>query len=186
MSFVLPELPYNKSDFGDIISKETFDYHYSKHHQTYVNNLNQLIKGTEWENKSLEYIVVKYIINYLAARTPRYSIMQLSIGIIPSIGIASVPTNLNLRDSWKNRSSRNGAVLVPFWLISQLRLLLISDLAGHGWLKVKENWVFWTQLMLEIPWQETSSLFWRSMYGNMPTTLITVTWEQPIATTSTP
>lgn len=46
MSFVLPELPYNKSDFGNIISVETFDYHYNKHHQTYINNLNALIKGT--------------------------------------------------------------------------------------------------------------------------------------------
>jgi len=46
MSFVLPELPYNKSDFTGTLSVETFDYHYSKHHQTYVTNLNNLIKGT--------------------------------------------------------------------------------------------------------------------------------------------
>ena len=46
MSFKLPELPYSKDDFKDIISAETFDYHYGKHHQTYITNLNNLIKGT--------------------------------------------------------------------------------------------------------------------------------------------
>jgi len=39
------------------MSKETFEYHYSKHHQAYVTNLNNLIKGTEYENQSLEDIV---------------------------------------------------------------------------------------------------------------------------------
>lgn len=46
MSFTLPPLPYPKDAFGKILSVETFDYHYSKHHQTYVNNLNTLVKGT--------------------------------------------------------------------------------------------------------------------------------------------
>ena len=46
MSFVLPELPYSKDQFPNQISVETFDYHYGKHHQTYVNNLNNLVKGT--------------------------------------------------------------------------------------------------------------------------------------------
>jgi Fe-Mn family superoxide dismutase len=59
MSFTLPELPYDKSAFGKAISVETFDYHYGKHHQTYVNNLNQLVKGTQWDGKSLDDIVVK-------------------------------------------------------------------------------------------------------------------------------
>ena len=58
MSFVLPELPYAKDQFGNKISVETFDYHYGKHHQAYVNNLNSLVKGTEWENKSLDEIVL--------------------------------------------------------------------------------------------------------------------------------
>ena len=39
MSFKLPDLPYPKEAFGKIISSETFDYHYSKHHKTYVDNL---------------------------------------------------------------------------------------------------------------------------------------------------
>lgn len=57
MSFFLPELPYNKADFGTILSAETFDYHYGKHHQTYITNLNDLIKGTDFAGKSLDEIV---------------------------------------------------------------------------------------------------------------------------------
>jgi Fe-Mn family superoxide dismutase len=59
MSFSLPDLPYHKDSFGKLISVETFDYHYGKHHQTYINNLNNLIKGTEWEHQSLDNIVTK-------------------------------------------------------------------------------------------------------------------------------
>jgi Fe-Mn family superoxide dismutase len=46
MAFALQPLPYSKDSFGKTISAETFDYHYGKHHQTYVNNLNNLVKGT--------------------------------------------------------------------------------------------------------------------------------------------
>lgn len=43
MPFILPDLPYDKSAFGDLISAETFDYHYGKHHQAYVDKTNMLI-----------------------------------------------------------------------------------------------------------------------------------------------
>ena len=52
--FSLPDLPYHKDSFGKAISAETFDFHYGKHHQTYINNLNSLVKGTEWEQKTLD------------------------------------------------------------------------------------------------------------------------------------
>jgi Fe-Mn family superoxide dismutase len=55
----LPELPYAKNALTPYISEETLEYHYGKHHQTYVTNLNNLIKGTEFENLSLEDIVLK-------------------------------------------------------------------------------------------------------------------------------
>ena len=58
--FVLPELPYHKDAFGKKLSVETFEYHYGKHHATYVNNLNNLIKDTNWSNQTLDEIVVKY------------------------------------------------------------------------------------------------------------------------------
>lgn len=65
MAFHLPQLPYSKDAFGAVISAETFDYHYGKHHQTYITNLNNLVKGTEWENKSLDEIVVGYFFNFI-------------------------------------------------------------------------------------------------------------------------
>jgi Fe-Mn family superoxide dismutase len=55
----LPELPYALDALQPHISKETLEYHYGKHHQTYVTNLNNLIKGTEFENASLEDIIKK-------------------------------------------------------------------------------------------------------------------------------
>jgi Fe-Mn family superoxide dismutase len=57
MAFELPELPYAKDTLAPHISEETLEYHYGKHHQTYVTNLNNLISGTEFENMSLEEII---------------------------------------------------------------------------------------------------------------------------------
>lgn len=59
MAFTLPELPYAMDALAPHISKETLEYHYGKHHQTYVTNLNNLIEGTEMANDSLEEIVKK-------------------------------------------------------------------------------------------------------------------------------
>lgn len=59
MEHVLPALPFAKNALAPHMSEETFDYHYGKHHQAYVTNLNNLIKGTEFENASLEEIVKK-------------------------------------------------------------------------------------------------------------------------------
>ncbi|MCB1824818.1 MAG: superoxide dismutase [Fe] [Candidatus Competibacteraceae bacterium] len=55
----LPELPYAKNALEPHISAETLEYHYGKHHQTYVTNLNNLIKGTEYEELPLEAIIQK-------------------------------------------------------------------------------------------------------------------------------
>ncbi|WBA80344.1 superoxide dismutase [Fe] [Endozoicomonas sp. GU-1] len=57
MAFQLPELPYERNALEPHISKETLDYHYGKHHNTYVVKLNGLVEGTELENKSLEEII---------------------------------------------------------------------------------------------------------------------------------
>ena len=57
MEHRLPELPYAKSALVPHISTETLDYHYGKHHKTYVDNLNRLIPGTEFEGSSSEDIV---------------------------------------------------------------------------------------------------------------------------------
>ena len=57
MSFTLPDLPYTKDALAPHISAETLEYHHGKHHQAYVNNLNNLVPGTEFEGKSLEDII---------------------------------------------------------------------------------------------------------------------------------
>lgn len=59
MTFALPELPYAHDALAPVISEETIKFHYGKHHQAYVNNLNGLIPGTEFENADLETIVKK-------------------------------------------------------------------------------------------------------------------------------
>ena len=59
MEHTLPPLPYPKDALEPHMSKETFEYHYGKHHQAYVTNLNNLIKGTEFENMALEDIIRK-------------------------------------------------------------------------------------------------------------------------------
>jgi Fe-Mn family superoxide dismutase len=57
MEHQLPELPYAKGALAPHISAETIDYHYGKHHKAYVDNLNKLILGTEFENRLLEDII---------------------------------------------------------------------------------------------------------------------------------
>lgn len=55
--FKLEKLPYEMDALEPIISRETIEYHYTKHHQTYVNNLNNLTSGSEFENMSLEDVI---------------------------------------------------------------------------------------------------------------------------------
>ena len=59
MEHQLPELPYAKDALAPHISAETIEYHYGKHHKAYVDNINRLITGTEFEKMSLEEIIQK-------------------------------------------------------------------------------------------------------------------------------
>ncbi|MGK2924480.1 MAG: superoxide dismutase [Lysobacterales bacterium] len=58
MAHELPPLPFAQDALEPVISAETIDYHYGKHHQAYVTNLNKLVPGTEFENAALEDIVL--------------------------------------------------------------------------------------------------------------------------------
>lgn len=58
MNHKLPILPYEKNALEPTLSAETIEYHYGKHHQTYITNLNSLIIGTEYEEQSLEEIIM--------------------------------------------------------------------------------------------------------------------------------
>ncbi len=57
MTYEMPQLPYAHNALEPVISQQTIDYHYGKHLQTYVDNLNKLVQGTPYENKTLEEIV---------------------------------------------------------------------------------------------------------------------------------
>ncbi len=57
MTHKLPQLPYAQNALEPYISRETLDYHHGKHHAAYINKLNDAIKGTEYENKSLQEII---------------------------------------------------------------------------------------------------------------------------------
>lgn len=59
MPFTLPKLPYPLDGLVPHISQETLEYHYGKHHNTYVTNLNKLVAGTEFESLSLEEVIMK-------------------------------------------------------------------------------------------------------------------------------
>jgi len=59
MSFELPKLSYELNALEPHISQKTLEFHYGKHHQAYVNNLNNLVPGTKFEGASLETIVME-------------------------------------------------------------------------------------------------------------------------------
>ncbi len=59
MKHELPALPFAQDALAPVISAETLDYHYGKHHNAYVTNLNNLVPGTEFENSTLEEIIMK-------------------------------------------------------------------------------------------------------------------------------
>lgn len=57
MAFSLPELPYARNALVPLISEQTFDFHYGKHHQAYVTNLNKLLEGHDWADAPLEEVI---------------------------------------------------------------------------------------------------------------------------------
>jgi len=57
--FTLPKLPYAENALEPVISANTMSFHYGKHHKTYVDNLNNLVKGTDYENATLEKIITE-------------------------------------------------------------------------------------------------------------------------------
>jgi len=63
MAHLLPDLPFAKDAFGKFISAEGFDYHHGKHHAAYVNNLNKLIEGTDFQQLNLEDTIKKSFID---------------------------------------------------------------------------------------------------------------------------
>ena len=140
MEHTLPALPYAKDALVPHMSAETFDYHYSKHHQAYVTNLNNLIKGSEFENAKLEDIIKKAsggIYNNSAQvwnHTFFWSCMKPNGGGAPAGALAdAINKKWGSLDDFKRRfKPLPWATSVP---------------AGHGWLKrlmalwISSTWV---------------------------------------------
>lgn len=57
MTYEQPQLPYSRDALEPVISATTIDFHYGKHEKAYIDNLNRLIKGTEYEDMSLEEVI---------------------------------------------------------------------------------------------------------------------------------
>jgi len=94
MKHQLPPLPFDLPALAPLLSAETLEYHYGKHHQAYVTNLNNLIPGTPFADSTLEEIMLK-------ATGAHYLTMRRKCGIAPFIGRVSCP--------------RAGAILPPRW-----------------------------------------------------------------------
>ena len=126
MSFELPALPYAKDALAPHISAETIEYHYGKHHQTYVTNLNNLIKGTA--------LKVNHWKRLFAALKVAYSTTQLRSGTILSTGTAWHRTPVANRLEKSLKLSPHLLAALP---ISKLSLLMQRSktlvLAGPGW-----------------------------------------------------
>ena len=73
MPFSLPELPYAYDALAPYMSRETLEFHHDKHHLAYVNNGNNLMKGTDYEDKPLEEVVKSSFFGNPASSTMRGS-----------------------------------------------------------------------------------------------------------------
>lgn len=126
MSFELPALPYAKDALAPHISAETIEYHYGKHHQTYVTNLNNLIK--------VPRLKVNHWKRLFAALKVAYSTTQLRSGTILSTGTAWHRTPVANRLEKSLKLSPHLLAALP---ISKLSLLMQRSktlvLAGPGW-----------------------------------------------------
>jgi Fe-Mn family superoxide dismutase len=118
MSFVLPDLPFPKDSLKGIISEEAFEYHHGKHHAAYVNNLNNLVPGTEFEGMDLETIIKKSsagIFNNSAQiwnHTFFWNCLSPNGGSAPSGAIASaIDDSFGSFDAFKESFSKSATTL---------------------------------------------------------------------------
>jgi superoxide dismutase, Fe-Mn family len=127
----LPKLPFSPDALEPFISKRTIEYHYGKHHQAYVNNLNNLIPGTEFENSTLEEIIRKAsggVFNNGAQvwnHTFYWNCLKPQGGGEPAGALAdAIAKNFGSFGDFKEKFSKAGATLFG---------------SGWAWVIVKEN-----------------------------------------------
>lgn len=126
MEHKLPQLPYELDALSPHLTKETLEFHYGKHHQTYITNLNNQIKGTEFEEMPLEEIVKKSSGGMFnnAAQTWNHTFYWL--GFTPKG--QGKPAGELLQPS-----TPNGAASRNFKKRSMLARPVLSAPVGHGW-----------------------------------------------------
>src|SRR5260363_121902 len=169
MTHILADLPYPKHALAPHISEETLEYHYGKHHQSYVTTLNALIPGTEFEDLPLEAIIKKAsgpIFNN-AAQVWNHSFFWncLTPQGAPSPGAR-----------WAMQFSVNGARMTALKRRSQNWRSALLALAGPGWSGRRTVRLIWRQPSMRarrLPLRPSRCS--RSMYGSMPITSITAT-----------
>jgi len=125
----LPKLPYALNELEPGISQRTMEFHYGKHHQAYVNNLNKLIVGTEFENASLEDIIKRAsggIFNNVAQvwnHTFYWNCMKPKGGGEPSGALAdAINRNFGSFSAFKEKFSNAAATLFGSgwtWLVKK-------------------------------------------------------------------
>ena len=112
MAFELPTLPYSTDALMPHMSPETFQYHYGKHHKAYVDNLNKLVPGTEFEKMSLEDIVKK-------SRGSSGTVFLQTVGASREVRSPTRSKRTSVRSKRSKKSSRR-------------RRSKLSARAGHG------------------------------------------------------
>jgi len=91
--FILPELPYALDGLAPILSEETLSYHYGKHHAAYINNLNGLIAGTDFENMPIEDIISSSEAGMFNNSAQAYNHTFYWYGMAPVKGGDNLPSN---------------------------------------------------------------------------------------------
>lgn len=127
--FQLPDLPFDKNALAPHISEETLEFHYGKHHAAYVNNLNKLTEGSDFEQMSLEDIIKKSdggVFNN-AAQTWNHTFFWHSLS--PNGGgtptgkvLEAINANFGSFESFKDEFSKKAATLFGAgwaWLIKK-------------------------------------------------------------------
>ncbi|WP_412057638.1 superoxide dismutase [Bartonella sp. DGB2] len=116
MAFELPPLPYDYDALAPYMSRETLEFHHDKHHQTYVNNGNSLLKGSDLEDENLETIILK------------------SHGTNQGL-FNNAAQHFNHAEFWKSMKKDGGGKKIP----EKLAKAIDSDLGGYD--KFRENFL---------------------------------------------
>ena len=127
MEHTLPALPFAMDALVPHMSKETFEYHYAKHHQAYVTNLNNLIKGTDFESRSLEEIVKTAPAGGVYNNAAQVSNHTFFWNCLSPMAAAHRPAR------WPTPSTPSGAASMRSRPLSRPALLATSVPAGPGW-----------------------------------------------------